>query len=142
MERIRPPAYQKPKRKVPGKPFEKGHPRYGGAKKGTKQLMTRRIRDALINAAELVGSDNKGKDGLTGYLAWLARQEPAVYGRLLEKLMPMQIDGKINHGLYEGVYETMEEVREAIKARGLPIPPRMIEGEFEVVDEGRLVPAE
>lgn len=137
MERIRPPEHNTGRKKTPGRPFQKGHPRYGGAKKGTKQLMTRVIREALIDAAELVGRDGEGQLGLIGYFAWLAREEPAVFGRLMEKLMPMQINGKINHGLSDGVYETMEEVREAIKARGIPIPPGMIEGEFEVIDDDR-----
>ena len=42
-------------------------------------------------AAEQVGEDGNGLDGVIGYLRRLAVSEPAVFGGLLKKLLPTRI---------------------------------------------------
>src|SRR6516162_4583358 len=42
--------------------------KHGGRKPGTPNKLTKELKDAVIQAAERVGSDEKGKDGLIGYL--------------------------------------------------------------------------
>lgn len=45
-----------------------------------------------MEAAARVGSDGKGLDKLTGYMEFLARNEPKSYAVLLGKLMAIQIE--------------------------------------------------
>jgi hypothetical protein len=100
--------------------FAKGNP---GKKPGTQNKITVKLKEAILEAAERSGSDGKGKDGTVGYLKWLSRAEPAVYGRMLEKLLPMQLDVKdtTNKPL------TPEEAVERLKERGLPVPQSLID---------------
>ena len=98
-------------------PIKKGERRVGRAK-GTPNKFTTLLKDAIVTAAEKLGRDGRGKDGTVGYLMWLARVEPAVYGRLLEKVMPMQLEvTDKSKKLY-----TAEEARAALEERGLPVP--------------------
>jgi hypothetical protein len=50
------------------KPFQKGHKKLGGRKKGVPNKNSRRLDAAFIAAAEQLGSDGQGTGGLTGYL--------------------------------------------------------------------------
>ena len=108
--------------------FKKGDPRPEGAgrKPGQKNKLTMLLKDALITAAELEGSDQHGKEGLVGYLRVLSRREPAVYGRLLEKLLPYQLTGKDGSPM-QMVHTTKDQVIERFKERGLPLPPSLLE---------------
>jgi hypothetical protein len=108
--------------------FRKGERRVGRGK-GTPNKTTKVIREAAILAAEMVGSDGKGTDGLKGYLAWAARREPVAYLRLLEKILPMQLQlsgGVENTHEHKGNVTTTalsaDELQKALEARGLPMP--------------------
>lgn len=95
--------------------FGKGNP---GKPKGAKNKFGVILKDAILQAAELSGRDGKGKDGAVGYLVWLSRAEPAVYGRMLEKVMPTQLEVK---DTTKKTY-TPAEAKAALEARGLPVP--------------------
>jgi hypothetical protein len=95
-------------------PFAKGNP---GKPKGAKNKFGVRLKEAILEAAERSGRDGKGKDGAVGYLVWLSRAEPAVFGRMLEKVMPLQIDVKDKTDKL-----TPAEAIERLRDRGLPIP--------------------
>lgn len=101
-------------------PFKKGH-RQTGRQKGVPNKFTTKLKDAILAAAEASGRNGKGKDGAIGYLVWLSRTEPAVFGRLLEKVMPMQIDVKDTS---TKTY-TPQEAIDRLKERGLPVPPSL-----------------
>lgn len=105
--------------------FKKGDPRPEGSgrKKGQKNTLTLKLKDAILTAAERLGSDRRGKDGLTGYLMNLAVTEPRVYARLLEKLLPYQLTGRDGGPLQVEQYGSREELEAAFKERGLPVPP-------------------
>jgi hypothetical protein len=76
------------------------------------------LKEAILEAATLLGQDGKGKDGLVGYLKMLAIKERAVYARLLEKVLPMQL-----HVEDKTVRKyTAEEAAQELKARGIPVP--------------------
>jgi len=107
--------------------FKKGDPRPAGAgrKKGSVNRVSMLMKDAILIAAELEGSDRRGKDGLIGYFRMLSRREPVVYGRLLEKLLPLQITGK-DGGPMQMVHTTKEELEQRLKERGLPLPPSLL----------------
>ena len=63
--------------------FQKGHKKLGGRKRGTPNKITREYREALIDAANQIGSDRKGNDGVVGYLKVIAVYQPAAFCRLL-----------------------------------------------------------
>lgn len=77
----------------PGTGFYKGHPKWGGRKKGTPNVATRMLKEAVLMAAEQYGQDGAGKDGLVGYLKKLAHEYPASFTTLLNKVMPLQLTG-------------------------------------------------
>lgn len=77
------PAAERPKPPAAGK----------GRKKGTPNKATKALKDAILLAAETVGQDGKGKDGLVGYCKRLAFDEPKAFSTLLGKVLPIQIAG-------------------------------------------------
>jgi hypothetical protein len=105
--------------------FVKGTPRppNTGRAKGVRNRTTTMLKDAILTAATLVGQDGKGKDGLVGYLKMLAMRERAVYARLLEKVLPMQlhVEDKTKQML------TPEEAVAQLQQRGLPVPQSLLE---------------
>jgi len=64
-----------------------------GRTKGTPNKTTALLKEAILKAAELVGSDGNGKGKLTGYCQFLAASEPKAFAALLGKVLPMQITG-------------------------------------------------
>ncbi len=49
--------------------------RFGGRQKGQPNKTTRVLKEAILLAAEQVGEDGRGKDGLLGYLKRVARRD-------------------------------------------------------------------
>lgn len=90
--------------------------------KGTKLL--RAEAEQLEN--KIFEYEEYSTGGARAGMAYFANQEPNAYMMLLQKLLPMQIEGKVN-GNINHRYETVEDVEKAMRARGLPIPPRMID---------------
>ena len=105
-------------------PFKKGDPRpkNSGRARGTRNKITVRLRDCILEATELGGQDGHGKNGAVGYLVWLSRAEPVVFGRMLEKLLPMQVDtmDAPNKVL------TVEQAAHRLRERGLPVPTSLL----------------
>ena len=77
---------QKPRRVGDGTPGP-------GRPKGLENKTTKLLKEALIIAAEAVGSDGEGKDGLSGYCEDLARNEKKAFAALMGRLLPLQIQG-------------------------------------------------
>lgn len=69
-----------------------------GRPKGSKNKVTTLLRDAVVQAAEAVGQDGKGKEGLVGYLKDLAVNEKKAFATLMGRAMPMQIAGTDEDG--------------------------------------------
>ena len=66
----------------------------GGRQKGTPNKVTRDIRQAVLDAAEALGSDGEGTDGLRGWLMRLGIEKPEKLADLLGKILPTQITGE------------------------------------------------
>lgn len=65
-----------------------------GRKKGVPNKLTSNLKEAILAAAQDVGQDGKGKDGLQGYLRHVAAVDVKAYSTLLGKVLPMQIVGE------------------------------------------------
>lgn len=63
-----------------------------GRPKGSQDKTTRMLKEAILLAAESVGENGKGKDGLTGYLRRVALKDVKAFSTLLGKVLPLQID--------------------------------------------------
>lgn len=120
----------KKKSSANGTTFKKGHEKVGGAKKGVsyKHLMTRKIAEALVSAAVIVG-DNEGEGGMVGYFVRLATDDYDNFVSLLRAIIPKEGSVKVSHEMGDGsgTYETREQILKAFEVRGLPIPPRLID---------------
>jgi hypothetical protein len=64
----------------------------GGRQKGTPNRVTAMVKDAIVEAAEAVGEDGKGKGKLKGYLSRLAVDEPRAFAGLLGRVIPLQVN--------------------------------------------------
>lgn len=65
-----------------------------GRKKGVPNKTTALLKEAILGAAEKQGFDGAGKDGLTGYCQYLAKDEPKAFAQLLGKVIPLQVTGE------------------------------------------------
>lgn len=102
-------------------PFKKGQKGLG-RKPGAVNKFTFKLKEAIMEAAERSGRDGRGKDGAVGYLVWLSRNEPAVFGRMMEKALPTQVEVKDKTDRTMNAKEAVERLRE----RGLPVPPALV----------------
>lgn len=71
-----------------------------GKPKGAVNKVTKALREAVVEAAEKVGEDGKGKDGAVGYLVMLAKKEPKSFAGLLGRAMPLQVEGPGDGGAH------------------------------------------
>lgn len=63
-----------------------------GRKPGQQTKITRTLKEAILLAAEVTGSDKKGKDGLVGFLvAQAQRADNRGFMMLLGKVLPMTV---------------------------------------------------
>ncbi|MET4180694.1 hypothetical protein ABIB94_002794 [Bradyrhizobium sp. JR7.2] len=105
--------------------FKKGtpKPKNSGRTRGARNKTTLALREAALFAAEACGQDGRGTNGLVGFLTSLAQHQPAVFGRLLEKILPMQTSceqtttGRL----------TAAEAATRLRERGLPVPSSLVE---------------
>ena len=88
-----------------------------GRTPGSKNKISREIKEAVITAANLVGSDKRGKDGLIGYMRRLAVRNEAVFGGLLRHVMGSQVT--IEHTERAKTYQSVEEVVEELRRFGI-----------------------
>lgn len=79
-----------------------------GRVKGVPNKTTALLKEAILIAAEDVGNDGKGKDGLIGYLRLVAVNEMSAFASLLGKVLPMQITGADGNAM-EVVFRTVYE---------------------------------
>ena len=77
----------------------------------------REIKEAVITAANLVGSDKRGKGGLVGYMRRLVVRNEAVFGGLLRQVMGSQVT--IEHTERAKTYQSVEEVVEELRRFGI-----------------------
>jgi hypothetical protein len=103
----------------PWKKGQSGNPRER-AKEEPKKKATRDLTEALLRAAETVGFDGKGRDGLAGYLTRIAVLYPATMSGLLARNLSLQLHDNPELARH-GEYQTFEQAAARIKASGIPI---------------------
>lgn len=54
---------------------------------------TGNLQEAIIAAAEMIGRDGVGHEGLIGYCSHLAQEQPKAFAALLGRVLPMQVTG-------------------------------------------------
>jgi hypothetical protein len=79
-------------------------------------VMARDLKQAVLKAAQRVGFDANGKDGIEGYLMWAARKEPKAFITLLGRVLPHTIHATLDMK----PLLTRDEAIAELKARGLP----------------------
>jgi hypothetical protein len=115
--------------------FGKGHAKMGGRKRGTPNVVTRELKVAIIRAAHRLGSDLRGKDGVVGYLARIAKNDIKTFVMLLRAVLRLQLKSRTNENWPildtdgkpyltadgEPRYPTSEELLEEARRVGLPV---------------------
>jgi len=107
--------------------FKKGHKKLGGRKKNTRNRFNKDLIQAIVQAAEQVGSDDRGKGGVEGYLKRLAGEKTGHFVSLFRQAVQKQVPAAEPEN--EVVYATAQDFRQALLDRGvhttlLPPPPR------------------
>jgi hypothetical protein len=85
--------------------------------------------DAMMMAAEQVGENGRGKDGLFGYFRSVARRNPQLFLRLLAQFE------KNPHDAPEVRYQTLEEAKEALAKTGIEIDSLQCGPSYKVKNE-------
>jgi hypothetical protein len=79
---------------------QKGHPRYGGRPKGTRNRFCGDLREAVVAGIAAVGFTEKDEDGkpkrgqggVQGFIEWLAMYEPKTAAALFARVLPYFIN--------------------------------------------------
>jgi hypothetical protein len=95
------------------KPIQKGERR--GRKAGVPNKIPPLLKDAILEAASLVGYDGLGKDGLVGYLKRMAVYYPESFIPLLGRLVRLQAGARVD--VPEKVHRTVEEIQAALEEK-------------------------
>ncbi len=105
--------------------------KHGGRRPGTPNRMTLELTDAVIKAAERVGSDLNGKDGLVGYLMRVGRKDSRAFGSLLRAVLPLRASVTIEE---DRSTWTLDDYTAHFESRGIPMPfwfPAYLNGDLE-----------
>jgi Family of unknown function (DUF5681) len=98
---------------------ESGNP--DGRPVGAYNRYTRVIKEALIIAAELEGSNGNGKGKLIGYMRKVAREDMRAFCMMLSRAMPTQVEQRTMENKEETVYQSVEEVSRELESRGISL---------------------
>lgn len=83
----------------------------GGRKKGTPNKATAAVREAVVHAFHEVGGAE--------YLIQLASSDPRTFCTLISKVIPLQVEAELEHGLTDEVAQLVTEIRD-LRQRGKP----------------------
>ncbi len=97
--------------------FAKGE---GGRKRGIPNRTTSVLKTAILKAAEAVGSDGNGRDGLVGYLQMIAEKHPKEMVHLLSRILPLQVSADPDMPATV-VFRSAADVRLEIERRGIDL---------------------
>ena len=92
--------------------FKSGHEKRGGRKRGTPNQISAGYRKAILEAAYQFGNDGNGKDGIVGYLKWVAVRHPAIFCAQLGNLVRLEFAERYAP---EEPPRTMEEINQWVR---------------------------
>jgi hypothetical protein len=98
--------------------FASGRRKTGGRRPGSVNKLARELKECLIQAALEFGEDGKGKDGVVGLFKRMIANNMPVYGMLLSRVLPTQINAAVTH---EVEIESDEDISRELKRLGLPV---------------------
>jgi hypothetical protein len=75
---------------------------------------------AILMAADRVGSDGRGRDGIVGYFQSLAVEHPRSFARLLATVLDYQLKHPPVEAPAPKPLMTPEEILKALEDRGIP----------------------
>ena len=105
----------------PAKPKRHQFPRgnsFGGRKPNATNKVPTLLKECIMQAAILEGSDGKGKDGLIGFLRKLSKKDLRSFAGLLGRVLPLQIENEKDEQV-EVTYRSVAEVRRELLSRGI-----------------------
>lgn len=110
--------------------MEKGHTKIGGRKSGAKNLIPASMKEAFKVALTLSGNDTRGKGGMIGYFKRICDDYPELATRMIEKIMPSQmeiikvspLDERAMNGLTDEQIEMLKTIYESIGKKPLEAP--------------------
>jgi len=91
-----------------------------GRPKGSKNVMTRVLKDAILLAAEESEHAKNNGDGLVGYLIHIADTRPDIFARLLGRVMMLQEKKRAKPAMYGPAAAAEFEAR--LIAQGIRFP--------------------
>lgn len=115
--------------------FKPGNQRAAGRPPGSRNKLTTILREGVETAAMKAGyvyQDSRGRHratalgGVDGYLLSLAENHPNLFTKLMLACFTAEVNGKTIERLDQNrVFRTVEEMRQRMKERGIPIPPHL-----------------
>lgn len=90
----------------------------GGRQKGSTNLETRLLKEALLIAAEQVGYNGKGRGGLVGFLKAVAEEDKRTFCAMLGRVIPLQLEAKGDFR-FDVTYRSPAEIKREMAARGI-----------------------
>lgn len=69
-----------------------------GRPKGSRNKTTTALKEAVLEAARLHGSDGNGTDELVGYCRMVAAKDHKAFTSLLGRVLPLSVKGDIEEG--------------------------------------------
>lgn len=97
--------------------FQKGHRKLGGRRKGSENLLTKNLKEAILEAARQESSDGRGAGELVGFFRGLAKKDIKTFASLLRALIPFPVTLETKR---TQVYKTDADFRQALIDHGVP----------------------
>ena len=83
------------RKRNPNGTFQKGQPPPVSAHRqnGVRNKITRDIKEGCIAGFARHGSNGRGEGGFAGFCYYLAKRHPKAAAKIVEKLLPLQVNG-------------------------------------------------
>jgi hypothetical protein len=88
---------------------------------GARNKVTTSVLIAMMLAAEQVGEDGHGRNGIVGYFCQIARSDPQFFFRMLVRVWLDQKVDEDDKAPLDTEYQTVEEAKAALREVGIDI---------------------
>jgi hypothetical protein len=122
----------------------RGEKRGRGRPKGSPNVVTRMLKEAILLGGEGAGNllaetdtmlrgDPRRPEGMIAYMQWLALNYPTVYGALVSRVLPLQTQAVKSEDWTP--YKTRQEIEAAMREHGLPVERIYPPLEFKPIEQ-------